>query len=145
MSSFFKKLLKRSQVPFPGGKGNENKTGFKLGGALALGPVLGPINPLSLDKDVLGARGSTKTFGLSVDREKEYKIDTANETAADANRDAARATEEQAQVAAKRVQEGQLANRRRNKRFAYGYDRSGAAGLLGGSGADGAPKTLLGY
>lgn len=136
--SLFKKLQKRLNFQMPGG--SENSTGLKIGGALAMGG-----GPLMFDKEVLGARGSTKNFGLSVDREKEYKMDERNAEAAGASRDAARATEEQAQVAAKRVQEGQLANRRRGKRFAYGYDRSGNADMLGGAGASDAPKSLLGY
>lgn len=143
--SLFKKLSKRIGVPVPGGKDGKYSKLFKIGGALAAGPALGPVNPFSMDKDVLGARGSFSNPGLSVDRAKEYKTDARNEAAAEVARSNARDQEERAQADAKRMQEGQLAERRRKKRFAYGYDRASNAGGLGGGGADGGQKTLLGY
>lgn len=138
--SLFKKLSKKLKIKLPGGTvGKYGKVG-KILGALAIGPVAGPVNPLSMDKDVLGAKGSISSPGLSTDKAKEYKFDAA--TAA-----ASAATEASAQDAAQKAQEGQLAERQRRRRFAYGYNRaSGGSGGLGGTGdAGGGQKTLLGY
>jgi hypothetical protein len=141
--SLFKKLGKRLRIQLPGGTiGKYGKVG-KILGALAIGPVAGPVNPLSMDPEVLGARGSARrgSFGLSVDRAKEYKIDEVNENARVA-------TETAAQDAARKAQEGQVEERQRRRRFAYGYNRAsgGSSGGLGGAGdAGGGQKTLLGY
>ena len=135
-------------LPLPGGTvGKFGKVG-KIGAALAVGPILGPINPYATDSEVLGARGSAKkgTFGQSVDRAKEYKIDETNAGIAADTAATATATEASAQEQAQLVQRSQLAARRRNKRFAYGYDRASGGGDLGGTGgAAGDQKTLLGY
>ena len=69
----FKKFLKRLKLPVPGGTaGKYGKVG-KIGAALALGPVLGPVNPASMDPEVLGARGSAQRPGLSVDEAEAQK------------------------------------------------------------------------
>lgn len=138
MAFNIKKLLKR--LPnIPGGKV------AKIGGALAAGPVFGPVNPFALDPEVIGARGSAKRPGLSVDQAQVYKQDERDAATAEGVRVAAAEREGAAQTEAQRVQEGQLAERRRKKRFAYGYDRAGDAGGLGGVGDAGGQKTLLGY
>ena len=146
--SLFKKLLKKAQVklPMPGGTTGKYAKFGKIGAALALGPALGPVNPASMDPEVLGARGSASRPGASVDRAKEYKIDETNAGIAANTAAAAAATEASAQEQAQLVQRSQLAARRRNKRFAYGYDRASGGGDLGGTGgAAGDQKTLLGY
>ena len=144
MASLFKKLSKRLKLPMPGGTLGKYATVGKVGAALALGPALGPVNPFSMDPDVIGARGSAKKPGLSVAREQEYAQDERTAVAAEGARVAAAGVETEAQLAAKRAQDEQLAARRRAKQFAYGYNRSQAGGLGGAGGAAGGQKTLLG-
>ena len=146
--SSFKKLGKRMKLPMPGGTVGKHSLASKLFMAAAAGPVTGPLNPYAMDPEVLGARGSAKkgTYGQSVDRAKEYKTDETNAGIAANNAATAAATEASAQEQSQLVQRSQLAARRRNKRFAYGYDRASGGGDLGGTGgAAGDQKTLLGY
>lgn len=65
-----KKLLKKFKLPLP--KGLEKYgTGLKVGQALMPGPLQ---QAASLDPDVLGARGSAKMLGRSVDQAKDKKF-----------------------------------------------------------------------
>ena len=139
--SLFKKYSKRFKVPMPGGTDDESAKVLKIGAALA------GNSQFMLDPEVLGARGSAKkgTIGLSVDRAKEYATDRRNAEIAARNAAAAAAAESAAQEQARLVQNAQLAARRRNKRFAYGYDRTIGGGLGDSGGAAGDRKTLLGY
>ena len=75
--SFHKKLQNRFRVPLPGGTIGKYGTFGKTGTAWALSPYLGPMNPLSVDPDVLGARGSSKMLGRSVDRAEDKKVGDA--------------------------------------------------------------------
>ena len=95
MSSSWKNLSKRMKLPMPGGTvGKYGKAG-KIGAALALGPALGPLNPVSMDPDVLGARAD-KSGTRSVDQEKDQSILAANEATAEAEQNRlATAAEEQ--------------------------------------------------
>lgn len=92
----FAKLGQRLKLPLPGGSGGEYGKAGKILGALAMGPALGPVNPLSMDPEVLGARGSVKNPGLSVDEAKQQTLGEWRESAA------SEAAAEQARVDAKR-------------------------------------------
>lgn len=73
----FGDLLKKTKLPMPGGTaGKYGKVG-KIGAAFSLGPAFGPINPASIDPEVIGARGSAKMIGRSVDQAKDKKIGDA--------------------------------------------------------------------
>lgn len=86
-----------------------------------------------------------ETGTRSVKGAKEKKAGDIADLNAYAAGEAARQREDTAQAAARRAQADQLAARRRNKRFAYGYNRASQAGGLGGGGIEGGQKTLLGY
>ena len=74
----FKSLSKRLKLPLP--KGMEKYgTGLKVGATLMAIPGL--QQSASLDPDVLGARGSTKEFGRSVDQAKDKTMLVATEEA----------------------------------------------------------------
>lgn len=90
----FKKLMKRMKLPVPGGTVGKFSKAGKIGAALALGPILGPVNPVSMDPEVLGARGSAKDIGLSVDEAEQRKLGDIREM------DAATAAQEQAKKVA---------------------------------------------
>ena len=72
-----KKLMKRFKIPVPGG------TAGKYGGAAKILTALNPGNPFqqaaSLDPQVLGARGSAKMPGRSVDQAKDKTMLAATE------------------------------------------------------------------
>ena len=114
--SFFKKLFKKAKLPMPGGTiGKYSKAG-KIGAALALGPVLGPINPVSMDKDVIGARGSAKMLGRSVDQAKDKTSLIATETETSQKAEAAAAAaaaEEPFNIAKESQRKGLLRKGRR--------------------------------
>lgn len=86
-----------------------------------------------------------ETGTRSVKGAKEKKAGDIADLNAYAAGEAARQREDTAQAEARRTQADQLAARRRNKRFAYGYNRASQAGDLGGAGPEGGQKTLLGY
>lgn len=73
----FKDLLKRTRVNIPGLKDSKYSTGAKVMQALAPGSPLQQAS--SLDPDVLGARGSAKMIGRSVDQAKDKTISMALE------------------------------------------------------------------
>lgn len=52
----------------------DNSKGLKVGGALMLGPLIGPANPLSMDPEVTESRGSAKMLGRSVEEAKDKKV-----------------------------------------------------------------------
>lgn len=92
--NFNKRGLGRLKLKLPGGTaGKYGKVG-KIVAALGVGPVLGPVNPLAMDPEVLGARGSAQNYGLSVDEAKQQKLGDIKEM------DAATAAQEQAKKAA---------------------------------------------
>lgn len=73
----FKSLSKRLKLPMPGGTVGKYSTGFKTLGALTFN------NPGTLlDPDVLGARGSLKDPGRSVDQAKDKTMLIATEEVA---------------------------------------------------------------
>lgn len=84
------KLLKRFRQPLPGGTAEKYGTAGKVGAALFGGAAIGP-NPAMLDPDVIGARGSAKMIGRSVDQEKDKKMGDAFEVAQQQQIDAAAA------------------------------------------------------
>lgn len=86
-----------------------------------------------------------ETGTRSVKGAKEKKAGDIADLNAYAAGEASRQREDTAQAEARRAQADQLAARRRNKRFAYGYNRASQAGGLGGGGIEGGQKTLLGY
>ncbi len=86
-----------------------------------------------------------ETGTSSVARNKEKKAVHALNVEAQSQLQAAQERETAAQAKARQEQADQLAARRRNKRFAYGYNRRSSADTLGDAGSSGGPKTLLGY
>ena len=104
----------------------------------------GPVASM-LSGPLYNYRGSTTSIGQSVQSEKDDKQGARVQMQIAASRADAASKEETAQKQAQRAQESQLAARRRNKRFAYGYNRSSDASGLGGGGPAGGNKTLLGY
>ena len=69
--SLFKKLLKRANIQMPGGSTGEYSKVLKIGAAF------GGAAPAMLDEEVIGARGSAKMLGRSVDQAKDKKIGDA--------------------------------------------------------------------
>ena len=128
---FFKKLSKRLRLPVPGGTaGKYGKVG-KIGAALALGPILGPINPASMDPDVVGARGSAKMIGRSVDQAEDKKagdIAAADQQQKAAAAAAAAAAEEPFNIAKEAQRKGLL---RKGRRASILTSSQGASDPLG--------------
>lgn len=59
---------KRLKLKVPGGGGGSKA--HKVLGALGVGPILGPVNPYSMDPEVIGARaGETGTSSVARDEE----------------------------------------------------------------------------
>ena len=73
-----KQFLKRFKLPLPGGTVGKYGTALKIGMALPPGPTQ---QASALDPDVLGARGSAKMMGRSVDQAKDKNMLAATEEA----------------------------------------------------------------
>ncbi|HJW82445.1 MAG TPA: hypothetical protein VJ396_09395 [Acidiferrobacterales bacterium] len=142
MGLSWKKLSKRAKLPVPGGTAGKYGAVGKIISALGVGPVLGPINPLSMDPEVLGARAG-KSGTRSVDQERDQKALAVAEAAAEAEQArAAAAAEEQRK-------KDEEAERARAARDALREAQSGGAAaniLTGPSGAagGGASRRLYG-
>ena len=108
--SFLKKLFKKSAPPMPGG------TAGKYGKSAKFMAALSGFGPAMLDKDVVGARGSAKMIGRSVDQAKDKTTlmateeDTQQKAAAAA---AAAAAEEPFNIAKESQRKGLLRKGRR--------------------------------
>ena len=94
------------------------KKAFKIGGGLAFGGATGnPIASFSANKDVLGARGSFRDPGSSIDHAKEKKMGEAfavEQQQKDASAAAAVAAEEPFNVAKESQRKGLLRKGRRS-------------------------------
>jgi len=126
----------------PGGTaGKYGKVG-KIGAALALGPVLGPLNPVSMDPEVLGARAG-RSGTRSVDQEEDQRVLAGAEATAEAEQAASAA------AAAEQTKKDEEAARARAARDARreaqtgGYAANILAGRAGGFGG-GASRRLYG-
>jgi len=142
MGLSWKKLSKRMKLPMPGGTaGKYGKVG-KIGAALALGPVLGPLNPVSMDPEVLGARASTSGT-RSVDQAEDQSDLAASEATAAAE------AEQASLAAAEQTKKDEEAARAKAARDALreaqtgGYAANILAGRSGGFGG-GASRRLYG-
>ena len=71
----FKNPFKKFKLPIPGGTAKKYGTVGKIGAALS------GFAPAMLDKDVVGARGSAKMLGRSVDQAKDKTTLVATEEA----------------------------------------------------------------
>lgn len=131
---FNKKQLKKFSFGakyLPAGSDSKYTTFGKTGLAVALTPVLGPANPLAYDPDVMGARGSAKEFGRSVDQAKDKKKSEAAAVAAQQAADAAAAAaaaEEPFSVAKESQRKGLL---RKGRRASILTSSQGASDPLG--------------
>ena len=126
--SLFKNLAKKLKIPLP--KGLEKYgTGLKVGATL-LG-IPGVSQSASLDPAVLGARGSTKELGRSVDQAKDKSLLEAN-IASDAQQKAAAAAAAAAEEPFTKSKESQLqALKRKGRRSSILTSSQGAADPLG--------------
>ena len=88
---FLSKLLKKAKPPMPGGTVGKYAKVAKIGAALS------GFGPAMLDPDVVGARGSAKMLGRSVDQAKDKTnlIATETETSQKAEAAAAAAAAEE--------------------------------------------------
>lgn len=125
----FKKLLKQSKLPMPGGTAGKNSKGLKIGAALTFN------NPGSLlDPEVLGARGSIKDLGRSVDQAKAKTISDANTVATEqkaAAAAAAAAAEEPFNLAKESQKKGLLRKGRRSSILTSTQGSSDPLGIPG--------------
>ena len=123
-----KKFLQRFKLPMPGGTAEKYGTVGKIGAAF-----LGP-SPVALDPDVLGARGSAKDIGRSVDQAKDKKMSDdfamAQQQKADAAA-AAAAAEEPFNVAKESQRKGLLRKGRRSSILTSSQGASDPLGIPG--------------
>lgn len=144
MGFSIRKLSRRMRLPVPKGVPSGWGKAGKIISALGVGPVLGPINPLSMDPEVLGARASASGGGtVSVDEAKADKIGEARE--AEVVRQAEeRAAADAAQSEAQRLLLEEEEQRRRLRSAATGGFASTVLSGGGGGGTGGASSGAAG-
>lgn len=131
---FFKDLSKRSKLPMPGGTAGKNSKGLKIGAALSFGPLMGAMNPFSMDPEVTESRGSAKMLGSSVDRAKDKNIGDALDVEQKQKIDAAAAAaaaEEPFNLAKESQRKGLLRKGRRSSILTSSQGASDPLGIPG--------------
>ena len=125
---FFKKLSKFTRLPMPGGTaGKYGKTAKILAG-------LGGVAPALLDPEVVGARGSAKMIGRSVDQAEDKKagdIAAADQQQKAAAAAAAAAAEEPFNIAKEAQRKGLLRKGRRSSILTSSQGASDPLGIPG--------------
>jgi hypothetical protein len=130
----FKKLFRKQlgRLKLPGGKG------VKIAGALS------GAAPFMFDPEVLGARGSAKDLGKSVDEAKADKAGEAREAEAQRQIEERAAADEVQREGARRLQEEEEQRRRLREASTGGFASTVLSGGAGTSGYGAAGRRLYG-